>query len=344
MANYGKKLQALKGRREDTLTKSFSLSENFDKMQYGESATYAMEAMEPIAESYTKNTYVVCGKLQNQLKTGLSQNGIDVEFRYQGSVPTNTHIKNYSDIDLLTIHGHFFTLEAPQEPQFPYAGDPVEDLKKLRTKSFRILDTVYSGCKIDDSGSKCINISGGSINRKIDIIFSNWYNSLDYKQYPIETNKGVQILDRDKNQRILNFPFLHIHWINEKDGRVAGNEKRMIRLLKSLRADAETEIKVSSYDIASLVYRMDDSSLLVSKSQRLALLQNTNVFLLKVINDTSFRNSLYVANGTRQIFSADGCNLAELVKLHGELQDLILTITTEIRPLFKSVESSNVYY
>lgn len=344
MANYRKKLQNLQARRLDNITKAFSVTESFKKKTYGESTTYALEAMEPISDSYTQNTYKAVDRIKAQLEPGLKEYGIDVEFRYQGSVPTNTHIKLYSDIDLLTIHGAFFTLQRPQEPKEPYEGDPLEDLKNLRRKTFRILDTVYTSCDIDDTGSKCISISGGSLNRKVDIIASNWYNALIYADNPDEANRGIQILDRDKNQRIVNFPFLHIYWINEKDKRVNGNEKRMIRLLKSLKADADEEIKVSSYDIASLVYRMDDSSLLVTGLERLKLLKNTNDFLLKVINDSTFRDSLSVANGTRKIFTFGGASVSEVAKLQKELQDLIIEIAREIRPLYENLEKANVYY
>ena len=344
MADYKNKLQQLKNRRQDSQTKLFSLSESFNKNEYGDSTSYALEAMEPINETYTQNTYKACERVKAQLKPGLKQYGIDIDFRYQGSVPTNTHIKLYSDIDLLTIYEGFYSLERPQIPSIPYEGDPLQDLKNLRNKTYRILDTVYPGCDIDDNGSKCITISGGSLNRKIDIIASNWYNSLIYKENPDEDNRGIQILDRDKNERIINFPFLHIYWLNTKDKRVNGNEKRMIRLLKSLKVDADFEIKVSSYDIASLVYRMDDAELLINRWERLKLLHNTNNFLLKVINDITFRDSLYVANGTRKIFCVEGAKVEEVSKLQKELQELILSIAHQISPLYESLEKSNIYY
>jgi len=344
MANYKKKIEQLKARRQDATTRLFSVTESFNKSTYGESATYALEVMEPISATYTANTYKACARVQDQLKPALQQYGIWVEFRFQGSVPTDTHIKNYSDIDMLTLHGAFYTLEPPLVPPIPYQGNPIEDLMELRRKAVRILDTVYTGCDIDDTGSKCVTISGGSLGRKIDIIPSNWYDSVNYARASIEVNRGIQVLDRDAGQRIVNFPFLHIHRINEKDNQVGGNEKRVIRLLKSLRADADESIDVSSYDLASLVYRMDDPDLLVAPSQRLTLLQRANIFLVKVINDTSFRDRLYVANGTRLIVGPDGCKLAELAKLQFELQDLISSIEKEMRPLYGNWEKVNMDY
>lgn len=344
MADYKQKLEKLKARRQDTITKAFSVTDSFNKKSYGESTTYALEAMEEISKDYTENTYKQVDRVKSQLGPGLKEYGIDVEFRYQGSVPTNTHIKVYSDIDLLIIHQRFYSLEPPLVPAISYTGDPLADLKELRSKAFRILDTVFTACEINDTGSKALTISGGSLNRKIDIISSNWFNSVSYDKYTIETNRGINILDRDNNRRITNFPFLHMHWINEKDKEVYGNEKRLIRLLKSIKADADQEINVSSYDIASLVFRMDNSSLLVNRNERLKLLYNCNQFLDKVINDMTFRDTLYVANGTRKIFCSDGAKVDEVVKLKNELQSLINEIATELIPLYETLEKSNIYY
>ena len=344
MADYNLKLEKLKARRQDNLTKAFSLNEAFNKMSYGKSATYALEAMQAISEEYTNNTYKQVERVQNQLTPGLKEYGIEVEYRYQGSVPTNTHIKLYSDIDLLTIHKRFYSLEHPLIPQYPYTGDPLADLKELRAKSFRILDTVFHACEIDNTGGKAISICGGSLNRKIDIIASNWYNSVSYDKFSIETNRGIHILDNNNNTRITNFPFLHIHYINEKDKEVGGNEKRLIRLLKSLKADADENVNVSSYDIASLVFRMDNSTLLVSNLERLRLLQNCNQYLYKVINDSTFRESLYVANETRKIFCSDGAKVEEVAKLKKELESLIFEIAREIKPLYDTIEKANIWY
>jgi hypothetical protein len=344
MPDYNKKLVNLKARRQDSSTRLFSLKESFNTIGFGVATKYALEAMEAISKDYTANTYKICQKVQSHLKPGLKEYGIEVSFRFQGSVPTDTHIKNYSDIDMLTLHEGFYSLQAPQVPSSPYLGNPLEDLKEMRKKIFRILDTVYSAADIDDTGSKALSISGGSLDRKIDIIASNWLNTNKYVETNDEDYRHVYILDRDKNQRIENAPFMHIYWINYKDTLVGGSEKRLIRLLKSLKSDADAPIKVSSYDIASLVYRIADSELRVEKNQHLKLLLNCNQYLLKVIYDESFRESLYVANGLRKIFCPEGANVLEVTKLQKEVLELILQISAEVRPVYSSIENANIYY
>lgn len=344
MKDYNKRIQNLRARRQDSITKAFSVSESFRRNQYGEAISYALESMEEIDPQYTRNTYEACEKVWGHLKSGLAEAKIDADHRYQGSVPTNTHIKNYSDIDLLAIHQGFITLEPPQKPTYPYQGDPVEDLKSMRVKMYRILDSVYSAAKIDDSGSKALTISGGSLNRTIDIISCNWYDSVKFSETNDEDYRGVNILDRDKNRRILNYPFMHIYWINHKDTAVNGNEKRLIRLLKTLRSDADEEIKLSSYDIASLVFRMDDSSLILPHRQRLELLERCDSYLANVIVSPALRDSLNVANGTRKIFCDDGAKLGEVIKLKKELRDLIDDIAVAIRPLYETIQKADLNY
>lgn len=326
------------------LTKAYAVSESFKRNQYGDSITYTLEAMDQIDPVYTQNTYDICDKVKGHLKKGLLEYQVDVDFRYQGSVPTNTHIKLYSDLDLLTIHQGFVTLQAPQKPDFPYEGNPVEDLKDMRRKINRILDSVYTAVKIDDTGSKALTISGGSLNRTIDIVPSNWYDSLKYSETKDEDYRGVNILDRDNNRRITNYPFMHIYWINWKDGLVNGNEKRLIRLLKTLKNDADEKITISSYDIASLVFRMDNSALMASKVKRLDLLDNCNSFLKKVISDRGFRESLDVANSTRKIFCDVGANLSEVMKLQKELNELIEDINSSVKPLYEALSKAEVIY
>lgn len=348
MKDYKKRLDNLKVRRQDIITKAFSVTEGFNKNLYGDTITYVLESMQPINREYTNNTYKACEKVQGHISPGLLEQGVHVEFRYQGSVPTDTHIKNYSDIDLLVIHQGFVTRQPPLPVPNPYQGDPVEDLKSMRRSIYKILDTVYSTVVIDDTGSKALSISGGSLNRSIDIISSNWYDTVKYTETSDEDYRGVKVLDWDKQantaQRILNYPFMHIYWVNYKDRMVNGNAKKLIRFLKTLKVDADDNINVSSYDIASLIYRMDDSLLQVSESKTLQLLDNCHSYFEKIVNDRIYREELAVANSTRRIFCPEGVALSEFIKLKKELKEVIDDVVSDVRPLFESFEKAETYY
>lgn len=218
----------------------------------------------------------------------------------------------------------------------------------MRVKVHRILDTVYSACTIDDSGSKALSISGGSLQRKVDLVICNWYDSVNYSQTLDKFYRGIKILDRDNSRRILNFPFAHIENLNYKDKQVLGNLKSLIRFLKTLKVDAKEEsgvnIKLSSYDIASLIYRMDNSNLMLSGTKRLQLLNNCRDYFNRIISDSSFRNSLDVVNGTRKIFCDEGAKIEDLIKLKNELDDIIADILVESKPIFDTLEKAEINY
>ena len=131
-------------------------SDSFARTRLGDSSKYVLESMKQIDPEYTKNTFKASENIQTNLKNGLDKEKIEVTFRHQGSIITNTHIKLHSDIDLLTIIERFYSLEPPQVPTIPYEGDPLKDLKDLRNKSFSILNSIYD--QVDNSNSKSIKV------------------------------------------------------------------------------------------------------------------------------------------------------------------------------------------
>jgi hypothetical protein len=74
-----------------------------------------------------------------------------------------------------------------------------------------------------------------------------------------------------------------------------------VRLLKTLKADSDTKINLSSYDIAALMYYQDNSSYLVGQSP-LRLITNSLSFLKNVYDNISYRTGLLVPDKSRAIF------------------------------------------
>jgi len=340
MKDYKKRIENLKARRQDDQLQKAILSESFSNKSYGESVKYVLEAMLEIDPRYTANTYEASKKIQNHLFPGLKQHGLEIEFRHQGSTETNTHIKVHSDIDLLVLTKKFETLEHPQVPKYPYSGDPLLDLKELREKSHTILDSVYD--TVDNTGGKAIAVTLTNPKRKVDVISSNWFNTNDYATYGNETIRGIHIYDKDKHVRMSDLPFLHIHLVNKKDLQVGGSLKKAIRLLKTLKADADTTINLSSYAITGIVYDMSLSDLTVPAYATLQLLLSTSKQLEKIITDKSYRENLTVPNQTEKIFGSDTSKIEEVKKLKIELDEIIVDLGNELSLLNKNF--SNVEY
>lgn len=131
-------------RTDDSIVEAKLLNEAYRNIAQSDSVKYVIGAMQPIDPEYTKNTYKQAERVRSQLENRLTDT---CEFKYQGSVTNDTHIKAKSDIDLLVIIYKFFTLENPQVPKSPYKGDPLKDLLSLRKEAEDALDSAFPKLK-----------------------------------------------------------------------------------------------------------------------------------------------------------------------------------------------------
>lgn len=302
------------------------IKESYEELKESTTIKYVIGAMNPVDLRYTNNTIAEGERVKNQLSK-LKDNGFNVEFRYQGSVTNNTHIKAHSDIDVLTLHSGFYTLEAPQKPSYPYAGDPVKDLCELREECYSILSSAFPSADIDNSGAKSIGLQGGSLRRKVDVVPSNWYNTNLYNETSQEYHRGVMVLDYHNKTRLSNTPFYHNKLLDDKDLYTETNYKKIVRLLKTLKADSDVKINLSSYDIAALMYHQDNSSYLVGQSP-LRLIAQSLLFLKNVYDNPSYRDSLLVPDKSRTIF--ERATIHDLKLMIFELDKVVQDIRSDL--------------
>jgi hypothetical protein len=319
------------------------LKEAYASLQEDEAVIYLVGAMEPVDSSYTKKTYEEGGRVSQQITTGLGQHNLAAEYEYQGSVTKNTHIRAYSDLDLLVIEKRFTTLEPPQQPAIPYKGDPIQDLLQIRRICISHLRSAYPKATVDDSGPRSVKISGGSLARTVDVVPSNWFDTNQYAQHNnAKVFRGVHVLNAHKPDREPDQPFVHGALINYKDGNTLGNTRKLVRLLKSLKYDSDSKVTMSSYDIESLVYRMDDATMQHPRGQEVQLAGACFLWLRKVEADQTLRESLYVPDGKRKIFAQDKATLQQLSALNAELAQLILEIDKGYKRSFKNLAEARV--
>lgn len=72
---------------------------------------YALGSMQAVDPEYTRIGIEEATRVGKQLESGLAKLGIDVEFRLQGSVPCDIHIRGASDVDLLVLEGRYIRYE-----------------------------------------------------------------------------------------------------------------------------------------------------------------------------------------------------------------------------------------
>jgi hypothetical protein len=313
---------------QDVLIKSLQ-TESWERRAAAQPHTrYALGAMQAVDDRYTQISVETAERVGKQLQSSLS---MPVEFRLQGSVPLDVHIRGVSDVDLLTLESYHLTYNPTGCRASFYLSTnqtSLGALLNLRQVSERVLKAAYPAAKVDCSGSKCIALSGGSLARPVDVVPAHWHDNVEYQASLQEHDRGVTILDKRKPETISNLPFLHIKRVHDRDTATLGGLKKAIRLAKNVKNDAENEAsasKLPSFDIAGLLYHADQNALRIGYQYELAVLRETQRFL-----DWCYHNKAAAA----QFRTPDGsrCVLDTQAKF-----DALTTISIEMDKLAAAV-------
>jgi hypothetical protein len=313
---------------QEITTKFFS--DNPD-VKYNDVLKYITLAMNGVSPEYTNKSREAGEKVKLHLQDIL----LDVEYQYQGSVMTNTHIKGYSDIDLLVISDKFYTLderniiENLEVNKFSLSQEKIQklqqellgkkyhsatnDLKNNRLLSEQKLSSVYEICDI--THPKAIKITNKSMGRDVDIVIANWYDDAQsvINNRQIEY-RGIQIYNKRSNTiENRDFPFLSIQRINKRSSETKGRLKKMIRFLKNLKADSDEKIELSSFDINAICYNIEKNKYLHSNKYQLVpiLYEQLN----ELVSNSAKINSLKSVDGHEYIFSRNNIDKKESLKI-----------------------------
>lgn len=342
----------------DLLVKSSKLEESWQKRAQKPYTRYALGSMQEVGPDYTRISLETADRVGKQLATRLTGAGFSVEFRLQGSVPLNTHIRGVSDVDLLNLDISFFTYATGGARNLgghyrnPTSRTSVQVLTELRAQSEKELKAAFPATTLDTSGGKAIKISGGSLARPVDVIPSHWNDNVRYQSSADEADRGVTILNKKIPEAIENLPFKHIAQINLQDILAFGALKKAIRLCKNVKNDAEEEgrsIELSSYDIAAIMYHANLSGLRTGLTHELAILAETQRHLDWLYHNPQEAQKLIVPDGSRSIFDT-AARSRGLLALSSELDDLLKEVAKEqaiftADPTFHSARETlaNVY-
>ena len=302
---------------------------------------YALGAMQEVDPDYTRISITTAERIQNQLYGRLLEEGKATEFRLQGSVPLNIHIKGVSDVDILTLDKGFLTyatagIRAQRgEYRYPSTETAVSKLQSLRSQCITALRKAFPAVTLDTSGRKSLRLSGGSLAREVDVVPAHWLDTVDYQRTGLEYHRGVAILDTSVPATLNNFPFLHIERIRSRCTTASGGLRKAIRLCKNIKADALEEGRpcgLSSFDIAGLLYHADMDQLRQGAIYELAVLAETQRFLAFLVTNTAHAKTLEVPDGSRRVLDEDG-KLLSLAQLSHEVDMLMLQVAQEHQTL-----------
>lgn len=341
------RLDRLTEEASDQIVRKSLTQEAWQKRSQGKPYTrYAIGAMQPVDPDYTRIGIETAKRVENQLASGLTAN---VEFRLQGSVPLDVHVRGVSDVDLLTLDTDFLTympfgvrgVRGAYVPAPSYKSS-LSVLGSLRKESETLLKARYYAADVDCSGGKCIALSGGSLARPVDVVPAHWFDTVAYQASGAEHDRGVTILNKKVPETIDNLPFTHIKRVDDRDGDTLGGLKKAIRLTKNVKNDAEDEAraaKLPSFDIAALLYHADTAALTVGYINELWILAETQRFL-----DWCWANPVEAAKlrtpcGSRFILDNDE-KRAGLMAISSEMDDLAKRAAIEQAPHLGNINPS----
>jgi hypothetical protein len=349
--NINERLDQLRTRRRGTdrlerlaedaqiqvLAKSF-VEEGWEKRAKAQPYTrYALGAMQEVDPDYTRISIETAQRVGRQLLTGLTNAGFSVDFRLQGSVPLNVHIRGVSDVDLLNFDTSFYTYATVgRRSQLGLYTNPTNRnsigvLSELRREAEKILKAKFPAAKVDISGGKAINISGGSLARPVDVVPSHWNDTVGYQASEQEHDRGVTILNKKVPTTIDNVPFLHIKRVGDRCDAVVGGLRKAIRLCKNVKAEAEgdgDEISLPSFDIAATMYHANTDALRAGCVFELAILAETQRHLDALACNLEHAKTLVVPDGSRRIFDTAE-KLVGLNRLSLEMDKLLREVAKE---------------
>ena len=342
MADYRNLIERIQGRynpeyNRDVRNRSIQDLTGIDR----DIAKYVKLAMNEVDEYYTQKTLEAGENAKTHLRENLRSS---VDFEYQGSVMTRTHIRGASDIDLLTISRKFNDTDYSKAVDFvktnscgfgldkvrswlyyfnAYTGNTNADLRELRLDDERVLRMKYSQC--DTSKPKSIKITNLHLHRDVDVVVASWHDSLNYIRGFGDEYRGVQIYDKDKDSRLgPDFPFLSIKRINDRSSETGGRLKKMIRFLKNVRTDSDKVIDLTSFEINAICY--DIPVLNYQDAYYLDLVRILWLKLYRLCTNQSEANNLVSVDGTEYVFRDKPERLEQLKKLRNE----VFTIYNEL--------------
>lgn len=290
--NYTKRIDSLKARYNPENTRLFEsrvFSETLGLS--GDTSKYVRMAMMAVDDDYTRKSKQAGEMAKEHLKKELT----NVDFEYQGSVMTDTHIKGASDIDLLVLCTKFnhteinkvrselkkadnYTYTERQNLQLYekhfslYEGNCNADLRQLRSEIERVMMATYKIC--DTSKPKSVKITNQSLHRDVDVVTACWYDTFYYVLHGEQKiDRAISIYDKEKDaDKGPDYPFLSIDRINSRSAYTNGRLKRMIRFLKNVRTDSDRMIDLSSFEINAICYNISTSEYINSEYKQLVYL------------------------------------------------------------------------
>lgn len=314
---------------------------------------YVKRSMQGVGKEYTDRSIEAGTAVKNHLKDVLYQ----VDYEYQGSVMTNTHVKGNSDIDLLVLCDKFYYVNNPavqskysselnsfhlNESQISrlksyldsardYTGDSSQDLRSIRNKSEKKMKAAYFKC--DTTKPKCIAITNQNLHRNVDIVVAAWHKTYEGIRDGISKKNSIRVYDKEEgNVGRVESPFVSIDRINTKDSTVNGRLKKMIRFIKTLKYDSGKEIDLSSFEINAICYNIDTFK--YADKAFYDLVPVLAQEFATIATNASYRDSIMSVDGSESVFKGEEKKSNSIALMYLEIDELLKDLNFNAIPSY----------
>lgn len=311
-----------------------SVTEGYRNKTRSKSFQYALVSMQEVDAQYTAISYREADRVAKQIDSGLLKHGQVVTIELQGSLPLNVHLRRVSDVDMLVWPWGYFVFDNYGVAASTYTvstKSAASEIATLRSECCSVIRSAFPAARVDDSGAKCIKVSEGSLLREIDVVPSVLYKTSTYQRTNNDEDRGIQIYDKKAPALITNYPFKVRALINAKDSRTGGGCKKAIRLLKNMKEDSDTSIALSSFNIMSLVYAMQETDLVHSSYYEGKIVASLQNWFYTLAHDELYLRKLDTVDGSRKIVQS-AADVTAVAQISEELNVLVLRIAEELQP------------
>jgi len=313
---------------------------------------YVKRSMQGVAKEYTDRSIEAGTAVKNHLKEVL----FSVDYEYQGSVMTNTHIKGNSDIDLLVLCDKFYyadnsgvenkysnAVSLYQLTDFQinrlkghinsgnYSGNSSQDLANIRMKSENKMQATYYIC--DTTKPKCIAVTNQNLHRDVDIVVAAWHKTYEGIRDGVSKKNSIRVYDKDHDDvGRVESPFVSIDRINTKDSSVNGRLKKMIRFVKTLKYDSQKLIDLSSFEINAICYNIDTFK--YSGKAFYDLVPVVAQEFAKIVTNASYRDSIMSVDGSESVFRGKEKKSNSIALMYLEIDELLKDLNFNAIPSY----------
>ncbi len=306
--NYEHLINNLRKRRFDEARAEPIVSDAFIHRGYPNALRYALESMIEIDQSYSYKVFSIAKKIQDSISSGFQKKPVKVDFRYDGPIQTETHITLFGDVTLLTLIT-------------PQTTKPWQEVQFLIREIIELMKKLPFVQKVGFSNHFEIIALTEKPTARITIQPAIWLNNKSYLETKREIERGICEFRFGEKTKRNYLPFKNIARINAKDDRTAGGLKRVIRLLRTLQADAETPIQLEPHEISSMAYDIPERQLKFHPKQSLSLLSVVNAQLTRLCSDRKYFETLKAPSEQEVVFGSKP-KQAEVQKLKNSLDNL----------------------